>query len=515
VHSRINQSQSVRALKALNAYFELDLDRYLNEPAAVYEPEAERRLLQLFHDSVTRVPAYRAFLARQGIDLAAVQSLASYCELPATTKQNYHKEFSLAELCLDGSLGTQDMLAVSSGSTGEPTVWPRFMSDELLTAARFEQVLLDGFDAKNRRTLGVVCFALGTWVGGMYTTACLRHVAAKGYPLTVVTPGNQPQEIMRVLRALSKDFEQVVLFGYPPFLKDVIDIGAHAGYDWAAQRFGLVTAGEVFSEEWRTLVCERLGAPDPDLAVASLYGTADGGVLANETPYSVRIRRALANRPDAARELFGEARLPTLCQFDPRHRYFEAVAGDLIFSGESGAPLCRYRILDRGGVIGFDAMQAFVAKHGLELQGKPGPVRPLPFVYVFGRSSFAVSFYGANVYPENISIGIEQPEIAGFVTGKFVLEVARDAELNPRLRVTIELAAASDERVAALAAVGGESELGARAARSIVIHLERVNSEFRAYVPRERKAVEVVLLGRGDPGYFPAGVKHRYTRESA
>ena len=36
---------------------------------------------------------------------------------------------------------------------------------------------------------------------------------------------------------------------------------------------------------------------------ASLYGTADGGVLGNETPLSIAIRRWLANHPEAARSL--------------------------------------------------------------------------------------------------------------------------------------------------------------------------------------------------------------------
>ena len=32
----------------------------------------------------------------------------------------------------------------------------------------------------------------------------------------------------------------------------------------------------------------------------------------------------------------------------------------------------------------------------------------LPFAFVFGRANFTVSFFGANVYPENISVGLEQ-----------------------------------------------------------------------------------------------------------
>ena len=98
-----------------------------------------------------------------------------------------------------------------------------------------------------------MCFALGTWVGGMYTAACCRHLAAKGYPITVVTPGNNKDEILRVVRRRSAPrFEQIVLLGYPPFLKDVIDAGRARGVDWPALHIKLVMAGEVFSEEWRT-----------------------------------------------------------------------------------------------------------------------------------------------------------------------------------------------------------------------------------------------------------------------
>lgn len=72
------------------------------------------------------------------------------------------------------------MIAVSSGSTGTPAFWPRFVTDELAIAVRFEQVFHDSFHADSRLTLTVVCFALGTWVGGMYTAACCRHLATKG-----------------------------------------------------------------------------------------------------------------------------------------------------------------------------------------------------------------------------------------------------------------------------------------------------------------------------------------------
>jgi phenylacetate-coenzyme A ligase PaaK-like adenylate-forming protein len=495
---RTEPDQARRTLAGLGSFF--------GEPAAqiaTARGSGLEELLALFRTMASEVPAYARFLKEHAIDPASVDGIEALRRVPPTTKDNYHRPNPLSDLCRHGRLEGCDMIALSTGSTGEPTVWPRFVSDELGTARRFEQVLVDGFQLDRRRTLGVVCFALGNWVGGLYTLACCRHLAAKGYPLTLAAPGNQKPEIFRVLRALAGSFEQVVLFGYPPFIKDVIDAGSADGFDWRRTPTRVVLAGEVFSEAWRSLVCERLGVSDPARSTASLYGTADGGVLANESPLSIRIRRALAEQPDAARALFGEARLPTLCQYDPTHRYFEAEGGALLFSGDSGVPLMRYQILDRGGVIPYAEMRARLQELGVTLEPSAGgPERELPFVYVFGRSSFAVSFYGANVYPENVAVGLEQPELSRLVTGKFVLEVVHDREQNAALSLTVELCAA----------IAPSPELERAIARSVRDHVERQNSEFANYVPAERRTPLVTLLPLGDPGYFPPGIKHRYTR---
>jgi phenylacetate-CoA ligase len=492
------RSPKPRSRAALDDYSNSDLSELLERHK---QRDLSARVLELFHSAVREVPAYRQFLAVRGVDPAAIRSLEQFAGLPTTSKAEYHRAYPLSELCRGGALDRADFLAVSSGSTGEPTCWPRFAADEVGTTTRFEQVLVDGFGLAGKRTLGVVCFALGSWVGGMYTTFACRNLAAKGHPLTLVTPGNNRAEILRVVSALAPSFDELVLFGYPPFLKDVIDAGRADGLDWSRFRVHLVTAGEVFSEEWRTLVLERAGASDPARASASLYGTADGGVLANETPLSIRIRQFLARNPAVARELFGESRLPTLCQYDPYERYFEQVDGEIVFSGDGTVPLLRYRILDRGGVIPFATMAAFLGDHGFDPAGVE-PARDLPFVYVFGRSGFALSFYGANVYPENVSVGLEQPQVARFVTGKFVMELRETAERDSVLKITVELAPD----------IGATPELGERVARSIRSELERLNSEFANYAPAERRTPEIELLPLGHPEYFPIGVKHRYTR---
>jgi phenylacetate-CoA ligase len=453
--------------------------------------------LALFRRMASGVPAYRDFLAEQGVDPGLVTSLT---QLPLMTKDNYHLRYGLPERCHGGSLSGCDMVAVSSGSSGRPTVWPRSVLDERAVTARFEQVFADGFQAASRRTLAVVCFALGNWVGGMYTAAACRHLAAKGYPITVATPGNDVAEILRVVGELGPHFDQVVLLGYPPFIKNVID----AGSGWERHRIKLVLAGEVFSEQWRDLVAARAGMADVVADAASLYGTADAGVLGNETPLSVRVRRFLADRPDLSSSLFGDARLPTLVQYDPASRFFESVPGadgaapTLAFTADGGVPLMRYHIADEGGLISHPDLTEFCRSHGFDL----GPGPELPFVWVFGRSLFTVSFFGANVYPENVTVGLERPHVAAQVTGKFVLSSVEDADRDRRLSIVVELAPGAEP----------SGELVERVAESIRVELMRLNSEFAHYVPAQYQLPSVELRAAGDPEFFPVGVKHRYTR---
>jgi phenylacetate-CoA ligase len=492
---------------AFNRFLTTSLDELIAERLA---SDAEATVLDLFRRTAAEVPAYRQFLKDRAVAPETIVSFEQFRQLPLIDKRNYMQAYPLPQRCRNGSLAECDRVAVSSGSTGQPTFWPRSVLHELDIALRFEQVFRDSFRAHERSTLAVVCFALGNWVGGLYTTACCWHLAQKGYPLMVATPGNKKEEIFRVVRELAPHFQQTVLLGYPPFVKDVIDAGSAEGIDWARYLVKMVFAGEVFSEEWRTLVGQRLGSHSPCYDSASLYGTADGGVLGNETPLSIAIRRFLAANPKAARELFGESRLPTLVQYDPISRFFELHQGTLVVSGDNGVPLVRYHIADKGGILGFDVMQDFLrdwgaaplADYGLD---ETRPSRALPFVYVFGRADFTVSYYGANIYPENVTVGLEQPDITDWVSGKFVLEALETPDGDKHLSVTVEL----------LPAVAPDEGKARAIAESVKTQLLRLNSEFANYIPAEKQRPQVSLRPFEDPEYFPAGIKHRYTRRLA
>src|SRR5690606_3257880 len=89
-------------------------------------------VVELFHDVVETVPAYRAFLAEHGVDPAAVQTCQDFAGLPMTSKDSYIRRHPLPDLCRHGLIG--DIIAVSSGSTGEPAFWPRSTADEHVIA---------------------------------------------------------------------------------------------------------------------------------------------------------------------------------------------------------------------------------------------------------------------------------------------------------------------------------------------------------------------------------------------
>src|SRR5262249_50404035 len=122
-------------LAALEQFLASGLDEALIPPSA---GEAERRGLALFDSAAATVPADRGVLAEHGVDPAAVRTPEDFKALPLLTKDNYLRRHPLPQLCRGGELVSCDMIAVSSGSTGEPTFWPRSVIDEFAVAIRLE-----------------------------------------------------------------------------------------------------------------------------------------------------------------------------------------------------------------------------------------------------------------------------------------------------------------------------------------------------------------------------------------
>src|SRR5207253_11110614 len=102
------------------------------------------------------------------------------------------------------------------------------------------------------------------------------------------------------------------------------------GINWEDFKIKFLFAAEGFSEKWRDHMLSSIGASDPLTNAINIYGSADAAILAHETPLAIAIRRQIADQAEAMRMVFSDTRLPTLAQYDPHLKYFEAENTNLL-----------------------------------------------------------------------------------------------------------------------------------------------------------------------------------------
>jgi phenylacetate-CoA ligase len=473
------------------------------------ELTAQRQALSLFAQAARRVPAYKEFLHKEGIEPHKIHSFADFTHVPPVNKYNYLRSYSLSELCWDGKIAPASIISSSSGSTGKPFLWPRGEAQEFEGALYHEIIFRQFFSIDKHNTLFINCFAMGTWVAGTFVLSSIERLTAKGYPIISIAPGIDREVALSLFTQLAPQFDQIIIAGYPPFIKDLLDAGAKQGIPWRKHRIKLLFAAEGFSEQWRKHVHKIIGASDDLTTSINCYGSADATLLAHETPLTIAIRQFSLNKPSLRRDIFTDDRLPTLAQYDPRLKYFEAIDGQLLFTSRSGLPLIRYQIGDDGGVHTYEKMDDILDHHGYSMeklltsQNRTEFLWKLPFVHVFGRADLTVSLYGLLIYPEHIKHGLERPSIVNQVTGKFVMSIDYDDQQDPHLVIRVELAHAMPS---------DEVPLKEKITTSLVTGLKRINSEYRRLSESiGMKAIpEVVLIEQGNQQYFRQGIKQKW-----
>ncbi len=365
--------------------------------------------LKLFHEAAKRVPAYKDFLTKAGIDPATIKTEEDFARVPATTKTNYIRAYPLADLCWDGTLQDKALtFTATSGSTGLPTYFPRTHVIDEQSSWYHEQFFKSSGGTKKTSTLVIVGFGMGVWIGGMITYQAFRSMAERGYQITLITPGVNKKEIIDALKNLAPGYERVILCGYPPFIKDIIDEAPQHGIDWKQIPLSIVFAAEGFSEGFRDHLASKAHIQDPTTHTANIYGSADIGTMAMETPETIRMRRAGFFKD--------HKRIPTLAYYNPDFIYFESPDDVILITGDSALPLIRYEIGDSGHVY---ADQSLVA--------------------VYERKDFSTKLYGAIIYPEHVRDGLQHKHLEDYVTGKFTMLTNHDTAQNEFLEIHIEM----------------------------------------------------------------------------
>ena len=478
-----------------------------------WEREGRKRALALFHDAAQRVPAYKDFLKKNGIkDHTNIVTWEDFQRVPLTSKKDYLRQYPLEKLCWDGHLNKQLVFTATSGSTGQPFYFPRTERLDWQMSVAVESFLKNNKQDIKKPTLVIDGFGMGIWIGGLITYKGFEMAAARGrYPISIATPGINKEEIFKVLKNIAPLYKEIIFGGYPPFVKDIVDEAPGRGIDLKKMNIRFIFAAELFGERFREYIAKHAGVKNMYVDNLHIYGTADIGTMAWETPTSILMKRLALKNKKLFESIFGTIeKCPTFAQYNPREHLFEEMEGRLLVTGNNALPLIRYDLGDNGGVVSYREAEKCVKDSGVDLvkEAKRVGIKKLyglPLVYVYERSDFSTTLYGLQIYPETIREVLLKKNLHPHVTGKFKMITSFDDAQNQHLEIHIELKKGKED----------SGELTGILADEIFEFLRQHNSEFKELSNhlKERARPKINLWPAEHPTHFKPGAKQKWIQK--
>ncbi|HJO89973.1 MAG: hypothetical protein QGH85_00230 [Candidatus Pacebacteria bacterium] len=510
---RINR-QTKKDMGAIkNHSTERILESIEDKTDAYWEREQKKKTLQLFNEAARRVPAYKKFLKKHRISPRNIRTFKDLQKVPAITKSNYLQKYTLEQLSWDGVLNSSSnnslVFTSTSGSTGEPFYFSRNGVVDQQAAAIHELFFKNGELSPKSPTLVIVCFGMGVWVGGLITYQAFEITGRGKCPISIITPGINKAEIFKILKKLSPHFKQTILAGYPPFLKDIVDEADDRKIKLKKLNIRLLFAAEAFTENFRDYLAKKTKLDNVLLDTMNIYGSADIGAMAFETPLSILIRKIAVKNPKIFKDIFSDiSKMPTLTQYIPSFISFETRDDKLHLTGNSSIPLVNYSIGDHGGTFTFSQIKKKFASHKINLNrevkkaGIKNYIYQLPFVYVYERIDMSTTLYGLQIYPETIREVLLKKPFSELLTGKLTLISKFDINHNQYLEINLEMR--KKRKVSNM--------LKTQLLNGIINNLRVKNSEFRELSDflGDRAEPSLVFWPQEDPLYFKTGIKQKW-----
>ena len=379
-------------------------------------PEA----LALLRRAAEGVPAYGAMLKAAKISVADIHDAAGLRQAAAAQQGQLCAALPAAKRWSRAAIWRR---AISSPCRrARPASRPSGRAacvDEFPIAVRFEQVFRDSFARRSSARRWRWCAS--RWAPGSAActpTSCLPLPGRQG--LSAHDRHARQQERRDPARGEARwrrTSSRPCCFGYPPFLKDVIDAGIAARHRLGASY--KVQPGDgrrgVQRGTGATWWLERAGfRTSGSTASPRSMARPMRACWATRRRCRSAIRRFLSEQPEAARRCSARRGCRRWCQYDPTAPLFrercdgrhaavhrrQRRAADPLPHRRPG----RHRPLSTRCSRSSLAHASSMPRSQLARPGWRGRRRQ-PFVYVFGRANFTVSFFGANVFPETSAVG--------------------------------------------------------------------------------------------------------------
>ena len=472
--------------------------------------KGQKRALKLFYEMSNRVPAYKDFLKIHKVNPNKIKTIYDFALIPPLNKDNYLRKYPREMLSWDGQFPRgQWVISSTSGSTGQPFYFPRTNIQDRQYAITAELYLRSNFEIDKKSTLYIDAFPMGAWIGGLFTYEAIKIIASQGpYSISIITPGIHKLEVIKSVKQLGNNFDQIIIGAYPPFLKDILDDGIREGLDWEQYNLGFIFSAEAFTEDFRDYVLRKIGSKDQFTTTLNHYGTVDIGTMAHETPESIMIRRLLVDGNNL-KAIFPESiKQPTFAQYNPEMFYFDSENHNLFCTSYSGLPLVRYDLGDYGDILTHAEVRKALDKVGVPLDDKinysgiKDKVINLPFIYVYERNDFSVSYYAFIIYPDMIRRPMQSLEAQKFLTGKFSMQVDYSKEGRQQLNINVELRHG----------VGASKEIQDKLVDILHNSLIKESSEYREVTKMIGMDIQpmVHLWPYEEPKFFSPGTKQRW-----
>ncbi|RUR13183.1 hypothetical protein [Legionella sp. km772] len=291
-------------------------------------------------------------------------------------------------------------------------------------------------------------------------------------------------EIIELSKKLNAEKTQILITGYPPFLKDFAAYVKMKGYKLSEFSLISIVGGQAISEAMRDILI-RDGFND----IYSSYGASDLDVnLGSETDDEIIVRKAIENNPGLARELYGVNKgLPMVFHYDPMNNHVECdnteqSKDDLIFTttrNDRSSPRIRYNLGDKGRIYAASDVQALLAKYGIFHK----PKTPFPLMFIWGRDSTVV-FNGANLAFTELERAVADLDTDGQILKKAFYSY-QDAEGNDKLEFWLEL----NDEVDLF-----DDETMRNFAQQLITKLVGMNQDFRYQVEHLNDGTELPMV---------------------
>lgn len=383
-----------------------------------------------FWKALNKVPAYRNLLDNKNFARPKICNFVPILtDVPFTSKENYVTEYSIEERCINGKIPDKEVIIdESSGSSGKPTNWVRGKIERVNNAKMIQLGIQSLYP--NEPLFVINAFALGPWATGVNVTmSCVKFSKLKSL-------GPDTLKIINTLKQFGSGHHYIIM-GYPPFLKSLIE---SKKIEWREFNITLIFGGESMIEGMRTYL-KTLGIK----AIYSSYGASDIELnMAFESDFTISLRRLLIKNSRLKSKLIKyDGAMPMIFQYNPTDFLFEEnELGELVITiCRDGyiSPKIRYNIHDIGYSLELKEVYNAMDDLGIDSNLLIRPKTDLPILFHFGRIGNVVSFYGANISPDDVQEAIYMVPNMATLVHSFFIKVNEDETGSKQLEIIFEL----------------------------------------------------------------------------